>query len=191
MGRSHSKVRKPFERAAHTLEITKRYLRGESQRAIGETLGISRQSVTLAVKQVREAWVTEYLTEWDAHRAKELARIDHLEQEYWEAWERSKKVSNERTQQMKIDEKTGQPFVAGVVMQTDERTGETRYLQGIQWCIDQRCKILGFYAPQRTMAMVSGLDGASVTSTAGGGVQIYLPAKSPVEGEIIDMEVTD
>ena len=30
-----------------------------------------------------------------------------------------------------------------------EQTGDPRYLAGVQWCVEQRCKILGLNAPQK------------------------------------------
>ncbi len=65
-------------------------------------------------------------------KAKELARVDHLEREYWEAWERS--VGEHRTKTLK----------------TEEINGDPRYLSGIQWCINKRCELLGLDAPSKT-----------------------------------------
>jgi hypothetical protein len=72
-----------------------------------------------------------------------LARIDRLEQQYWDAWQASK---NER--QISVTEQTsgdGEKLKAGI--RKVEQTGDPRYLAGVQWC--QRCKILGLNAPQK------------------------------------------
>ena len=41
------------------------------------------------------------------------------------------------------------PLTSREIKKRSEETtlGDPRYLQGIQWCIQERCKILGLYAP--------------------------------------------
>ena len=96
----------------------------------------------------------------DKAKAKELAKVDKLERTYWEAWERSLEALERRSTRMsgtitkEVDAPDGSKrFVQETPTQqaftTVERLGDSRYLQGVQWCIERRCKILGIDAPEK------------------------------------------
>jgi len=93
----------------------------------------------------------------DAAKREELASIENLKREYWQAWERSlDEKTKTRTEQStapdRVDKK-GNPIKAkGSAKATVEKEmmlGNPAYLAGIQWCISERAKILGLYAPNK------------------------------------------
>ena len=139
--------RKPIERARDRRLIAPMYLIEKiSQGEIAERLNargdvaytITQQTVSNDLKALENEWLQAGLMDLDEAKARELARIDALECEYWEAWRESissgVKVSKEK--------KRGDEVVT-VRQEVTKASGDSRFLQGIQWCIEQRCKILG------------------------------------------------
>jgi len=139
-GRSPDQIRK--DRA----EIAGLYLQGWTQAEIGARLGLSRQQIGYDLEAVRREWLQSTLMDFHAKKAEELARIDRLEREYWAAWEASRKERQTTTTEQTTDAE-GERLKAGI--RKVEQTGDPRYLAGVQWCIEQRCKALGLNAPQK------------------------------------------
>jgi hypothetical protein len=75
----------------------------------------------------------------------ELAKIDHLEETYWDAWEKSK------ASRVKVAIKQqGDPMVVVEKTRSREKSvGQTQFLEGVRWCIERRSKLLGLDAPER------------------------------------------
>src|SRR5262249_34737583 len=85
----------------------------------------------------------------DFHQVKirELARIDQLEREYWEAWQRSRQ-DRERTVQEKTTAPAGDRLKAGT--RSEGPDGNPKFLRGVGRCIEMRCKIIGTFAALKT-----------------------------------------
>jgi hypothetical protein len=139
-GRSADQIRKDRAEIAHL------YLRRWTQAEIGAKLGLSRQQVGYDLEAVRKDWLESSLMDFNAKRAEELARIDRLEREAWECFERSKQ-GHETTTTEQITGGDGERTRAAI--RKEDEHGDPRYLAGVQWCVEQRCKILGLHAPQR------------------------------------------
>ena len=73
--------------------------------------------------------------------AKELAKLDHLESEYWRAWERSQEEAETFTD---ADKARG----GGYTYKIERRDGNPAFLSGVMDCIRKRCDILGVGAPK-------------------------------------------
>jgi len=120
------------------------YLQGVTQAEIGQRLGVSQPQISYDLRTLRNRWLQSSLVNIDEAKARELARVDHLEREYWEAWEKSKNpvktIASKKVDGQQI-EKT---------IQGETGTGDPRYLSGVQWCINKRCEVLGLNAPNRT-----------------------------------------
>lgn len=107
-------------------EISSLYLQGWFQAKIADHISESRpykitqQTISRDIKTIQERWLASSVRDFDEARAQELAKIDNLEIIYFEQW---------------------------ITSQDLEETGNPRFLQGIQWCIDRRCKLLGLDAP--------------------------------------------
>jgi hypothetical protein len=84
------------------------------------------------------------LINFNEAKANELAKIDNLEREYWDAWERSKTQKETKSSKAKPD-----PTDANVgrvteqMEKTEDLLGNAAFLRGVQWCINKRCEILG------------------------------------------------
>src|SRR5262245_26245420 len=139
-GRSPDQIRK--DRA----EVARLYLQGCTQAEIGAKLSLSRQQIGYDLEAVRQEWLRSSLMDFNAKKAEELARIDDLEREYREAWEKSKS-GHETTTTEQTTSPQGDRTRAAI--RKEEQHGDPCYLAGVQWCIEQRCKLLGLHAPHK------------------------------------------
>ena len=130
--------------ALDRVDIARRYLKGEPQAVIAQSMGLTQQQISYDLKAVRRAWLASAVRNFDAMRAEELAKIDHLERTYWLGWERSLEQSESKTVQGATDER-GQMGRAGqrVTINTAKSPGDPRMLEGVRWCIDRRIHLFG------------------------------------------------
>ena len=153
MGRS----RDTSQIARDRKRIGELYLKGWLQNDIAKDLKISQATVSRDLKSLFKSWQKSALVDIDKAKAKELAKVDNLELEYWKAWERSCEDAETTVKKTKGSVKRYQDddgqFIVERPAEVDQtskgQTGDSRFLQGVQWCIDKRCKILGIDAPQR------------------------------------------
>src|SRR5215212_4552915 len=82
--------RSPDQVEADRAEIARRYLQGMTQAEIGAELGMTQQMVSYDLQVVRQRWRDAGLRDLDEAKTIELAKIDALELEYWDAWRASK-----------------------------------------------------------------------------------------------------
>jgi hypothetical protein len=153
---------------ARRREVGRRYLQGETQNEIAAAFRINQSQISRDLKWLRGKWLESALIDVNEAKARELAKIDALEREYWEAWQRSCEDAEATVKKTKgvvqrRQEEDG-TFVAerpAEVQQTSKgQAGDPRFLAGIQWCIDRRCKILGIDAPTKMRHEGTGKDGA-------------------------------
>jgi hypothetical protein len=145
--------RKPFQIHKDRVEIATLYLQGKLQFEIAQILStdqargytLTQQTISRDLKMIQRDWQRSTIVKFDEARAQELAKIDNLEREYWRAWERSKTEKKhsekEKTEGMQLKEVTR--------VEKWELIGDHRFLEGIQWCINRRCELLGLDAPKR------------------------------------------
>jgi hypothetical protein len=135
--------------------ISKLYLEGHSQWEIHTKLGISQATVSRDIAILIRYWRISATKNIDTAMQIELTRINKLEIEYWQAWERSKEENKKKSIKQKyITSELKQPLE--ISSATEDRNGDPRYLQGVQWCVETRCKILGINAPIKTETNLTG-----------------------------------
>lgn len=127
---------------------------------VGYTL--TQQMVSYDLGVLEDEWMQSGLMDLNEAKARELARIDRLEVEYWEAWLRSCEDAETITERGKGARDEPKPVSFEKTIQRKGQAGDPRFLAGIQWCIEQRCKILGLHAPQRSDITSGGKEMASV-----------------------------
>lgn len=132
----------PFHRA----EIARYYLQGKPIHEIAETMGLSKYTIHDDLEVIRQAWLRSTLVDFDAKRAEEVAKIDRVEAQAWEEYERSKEPGSRSVQG------TGAQG-SWTEDETTERTGDPRYLQVVLKCIDRRIRLFGLDAPERSMSV--------------------------------------
>jgi len=163
--------RTKFQQRRDRVDIARLYLMGFTYVDIADWLEQHRPytmgwgTVRDDVYKIIAAWQERWLSDMDVAKAEELAKIAKLEGAYWEAWERSLKpkdsIHKETLSQMwegarkkaGLDDENpdgGKRVFAHekVITKRVERDGNATFLNGIQWCIDTRVKILGLAAPQ-------------------------------------------
>ena len=130
------------------------YLQGITQAEIGQRLGVSQPQISYDLRVLRNRWLQSSVVNINEAKARELARVDHLEREYWEAWEKSKNPVKTRASK-KVSGETVESTIQG-----ETGTGDPRYLSGVQWCINKRCEVLGLDAP--TKREITGRAGEAI-----------------------------
>jgi hypothetical protein len=90
-------------------------------------------------------------------KARELAKIDKLEREYYAGWRRScedEETTRQATKGKVVKRKDEEGELvserpAEVTRTRKGQAGDPRFLAGVERCIERRCKILGIDAPTR------------------------------------------
>lgn len=143
--------RTAFQRAADQEKIAALYLEKRSINEIAQTIGRTRQTVYADIRAIESRWfaATDRLT--FERKAEELARIDRIELLSWEGYYRSIKT-HEQTKT--VLEEGAQGTKRKAESRKEELIGDPRWLDRIAWCVEQRAKILGLYAPAKSEGRV-------------------------------------
>lgn len=147
-------VRTALQREADLVLIEQWYVRDRiSQGEIAEKLRalrgyekLTQQAISNDIKFLQKRWREMTTMDLDDLKATELRRIDQMELEYWSAWQESKLDAETKTQKVVGEGKDAKKEVS---LRREGRTGNPAYLAGVQWCVEQRCKLLGLYQPQK------------------------------------------
>lgn len=139
--------------------IASLYLKGEYQADIAAAVGISQSAVSKELTRLQDEWRQSSLIDINEAKARELAKIDTLELEYWAAWKRSQEDAESEITKMqgappKVDKDgnpESNPAPAKVEKQSkrEGQSGNPAFLRGIEWCINKRCEIIGINAPTK------------------------------------------
>ena len=132
--------------AIRRVEVARMYLQGKWQIDIAMELGVSQGQVSSDLSAIRKEWQKMRIATFEEKLQEELAKVDNLEREYWEAWNDSKK--NYKRKATKQSGKTARKKPE-YIEQTETEVismGDPRFLSGIQWCINKRSELLGLNA---------------------------------------------
>lgn len=125
------------------------YLKCYPQTEIARRLGISQTVVSGYIVEMKEEWKNDARRDFAQIIERELAKLDLLELEYWESWEKSKKEQQIIEERERRNSESGNEVVEHKT--TKKRSpGAKSYLDGVQWCIERRAKYLGLDAPVRS-----------------------------------------
>ena len=129
-------------------KVAAAYLRGGTQADIAVELECDQATVSRDLIALRAAWMKSALIDINEAKARELAKIDTLELEYWAAWKRSQQNAEVETTKMQGTDPAA-PGKLEKQKRVEGQVGDSRYLQGVQWCVEMRCKIIGIEAPKK------------------------------------------
>ena len=109
-------------------------LSGMGHAEIAAKLGVSRQQIVYDMKVIRQRWQDKTTMDLTDAKSQELARIDRLEQVYWDAWG------------LQCEDKVYENKDGGGFFRV-RQFGDPALLAGILKCVERRCKLLGLDAP--------------------------------------------
>jgi len=135
--------RHEFQRENDLLMTSELYLQGKTQIEISNIIGVAQATISNDLKELRKRWLDKSVQKIDQRKAEELAKVDQLERKYWEAWQKSCDYVVKETL---VNDK---PVKVLIPRNQTTPLGDTKYLNGIQWCVNKRCQILGVDAPQK------------------------------------------
>jgi hypothetical protein len=152
------------------VRVAEAYMRHKLLYEIAKDEGVSRTTISDDLAAIRKEWLNRAVAAFDQRRAEELARIDRLEAEAWDAWERSKRDAQTiraSTTKGRVD---GQGKPLPDLVRTDEtlegQVGDPRFLERIGWCIQKRCEITGILTQAAgascSVVVMNGIDLAAV-----------------------------
>lgn len=124
-------------------KVAQLYLSGKTQNELAKLLDVNQSTISRDLEAIRKQWQERALIHFDEIKARELARIDRLEREYWEAWERSQEDAEIAKQIGTV--KDGKLTDGRAEKTKKGQSGNPSFLAGVQWCIEQRLKIFGVY----------------------------------------------
>jgi hypothetical protein len=156
--------REAMQRLELHIEIAELYLRGHSQAEIAVRVKKPASYITAALNAIRDVWSEWAAEAYDRRLCKEVAKLDRMEREMWDAWERSKRDAERRTDEEDLDgaKPPGkQPVTRGGgsgergtsekggrrkrTITVEGQCGDTRYMELAYKCIDTRLRLLGAY----------------------------------------------
>jgi len=117
-------------------------LRGHSQSEIAGMLGLNRSTICRDVRKIREAWRSKAIAHYDDVVGRELARLDEVERQAWQAWEASRGVVTSVTTTRRAG---GQERRRKV----ERRAGDPGFLEAVLACVDRRARLLGLQEVHR------------------------------------------
>ena len=132
-------------------EISERLNEENARRGVGYT--ISKQMVYWDIQQLLIEWKRERMENIDDYVTQELRKLDKMEVELWEAWERSKtgklrEKNRQNAKPRKVLEDGDNPEYYGYEETTTETSaGNPRFLDLLLNVQQRRAKMLGFDAP--------------------------------------------
>lgn len=137
------KRRSKDQRDIDISRIAPLYIQGKNYREIAEILGLTIKQVSVDITTIKEDWRKTYIEDFNEYRKRELLKVDLIEAEAWEAWEKSKKG---RTSKVKMAEDS-QQFGSrrSATEEHSESHGDVQYLQIVHTCVHTRAKLLGMY----------------------------------------------
>lgn len=111
-------------------------------------LGINRKTVMGDLKWVEQRWLEASDRLTSTRKAEELARIDRIELLAWEGYYRSIKT-RELTKTV-LEREGDRTTKTKAETRREDLVGDPKWLDRIAWCVEQRAKILGLYAPAKS-----------------------------------------
>lgn len=179
-------------RVARRRKTARLYLEGHSQREIADRLRVSVATVGGDLAKIRKQWLDSTLIDFDEAKAKEIAKIDAVEAELWEAWRRSCKPNRvtEITEKASVlvhkksRTTVNEPFERNQKTVLRDQSGDPRFMDGILKCVEMRLRLLG------ALKDPTGGRGVSVTVVNWGDMSHKADYVDPLEQKIKAVQST-
>ncbi|HEY7311159.1 MAG TPA: hypothetical protein VH643_17485 [Gemmataceae bacterium] len=120
--------------------VAARYLRGQTQWEIARAFEVTQKTISLDLKAIQAEWLAQAVLDRGEWTARELARIDEVERQAWNAWTKSQETAETKR------EKTGDGK-SETVTTSKGQAGDPRFLEIVLKCVAKRCELLGLNTP--------------------------------------------
>jgi hypothetical protein len=140
-------ARTSFQRDADRPIVARMYLERRTIDEIARQIGRNRKTVMSDLRFLEAEWLRTSVTLTSARKAEELARIDRIELLAWEGYYRSMQI---RKTSKAVIERDGGHRKTKAETRKEKLIGDPRWLDKVSWCVEQRAKILGLYAPTKS-----------------------------------------
>lgn len=144
----------PEERELHLTRVWELYTSGKNFADIGRALGVTRGQIRYDIISLRTTWHKENMANITLYTEQELAKLDHIENEAWDAYYRSiGKKKHVFRKKGTITDEDGTPLTELALLEEKEKTwneaGDPRFLQIALQASQDRRQLLGLDAPKR------------------------------------------
>ena len=130
--------------------LADRYVMGVPQYEIAAEIGISQGQVSQDIKKLLKRWEASQVQKIDVLKAEQLLRINKIEREAWDQWNKSKTTPRKVvTKSHSGSASKPTPEFARMSTTTEDAMGDPAYMGHIMWCVSERSKLLGLYAPKK------------------------------------------
>lgn len=150
------------QREVDLIETAALYVQGWRQDQIAQYISerrpykLTQTQISYDIRAIHDRWVHAQLINMDEAKARELSKIDKVEQAAWEAWEKSLQ-DDIVTESTRIEDNAaavrnpkGTTYTRGKVTKTAKGgLGNPKYLEIVLKCVGERCRVLGVYAPDK------------------------------------------
>lgn len=138
------------------------YLQGKPMWEIAQILGCTAATISTDIAAMQAKWKEQAIRSIDEKKNEELAKINRIEEQAWEGWERSCRDAETKTTKIEkmpprvptkkdgVSAKPPKGFKLKPVIVKEEHTsqakgqsGDTRFLDTVAWCVETRMKVLG------------------------------------------------
>lgn len=155
-----SRARQQFAIIQRRKQVAELYLVGKRLREIAEIVGVDYGTVCKDMTEVRDQWKAETVVDYDTKVLEELARLQRVEEKAWEGWEKSMQdatTTTTKTKYMKEKIPGGKkdrwkliPFEEQTDISHKGQSGNPRFLEQIERCVQLRLKLIGALDPDVT-----------------------------------------
>lgn len=177
VGSMARKLTKTVVAERRRVKVAALYCKGYAIHRIAEVIGggIHPSTIGKDLMAIRKDWQARAAESYQARLDRELAKIDLVETECWDAWEKSKEPGEISETEIANDGKKDSADRKTVSRRIEQRLPEPRYMDKITWCIEQRCKLLSLYKGPQLPGGGEGQGFIQITQT----VIASLPGMTP------------
>lgn len=150
-----TKAKRKLEIIERRKKVSELYLKGWAQSEIANELNVWQSTISTDVKQICKAWRESSIRDFDELRELELAKLNKVEREAWDGYERSKQPHQSAT----TDGQAGAQKARRTVR---HQNGDPKFLSVILDCDKARRELLGLDAPIKVAPTTP--DGEALTN---------------------------
>ena len=134
------------------------YLRSEPQWKIAQHFGVHPGQISRDLRVIQKQWQEQTQLNLDEAKVRELAKLDEIERQAWDAWEKSRKDAETMEVTGMAQGGRGKPDKVKKI--TKGQAGDSRFLAIVLECQKRRAEILGLDAPKKLEH--GGIDGGPI-----------------------------